>query len=262
MKSTLKIKARNIPTVCSRWTYLSYEGYSPFSQIDQSKHCEGSIGVLSQTAVAHLGESLEMLERQERMLNLGSHTRLFTIGVFVNIGQWTIPVRTLIGKVPRVGCDGFETLPLILTPVSAIAAEPSLITVQEVWQFLAVMQITRSHTDAVYQSSLTIHPNMYLHSKVPLIAFLALAHLRITRLLSVLGGGRCGNQRAERSPRKKYFHTRQKRQKRHLASRSAVNLKSFDCCQCHFLHRIPSYSQDYLSDHMKNGSFITYLVFP
>ena len=72
MKSTLKVKVRNIPVTCSRWTYLSYEGYSLFSQIDQSKHCEGSIGVLSQTAIAPLGETPEMLERQERMLNLGS----------------------------------------------------------------------------------------------------------------------------------------------------------------------------------------------
>ena len=96
--------------------YLSHEGYSPFSQIDQSKHRKGSIGVLSQTAIARLGETPEMLERQEGMLNLGSHTRLFTIGLFVSIGQWTIPVRTLIGKVPRVGCDGFKKLPLILAP--------------------------------------------------------------------------------------------------------------------------------------------------
>ncbi len=58
-------------------------------------------GVLSQTAVARLGEAPEMLERQERILNLGSHTRLFMIGLFASIGQWTIPVRTLIGKVPR-----------------------------------------------------------------------------------------------------------------------------------------------------------------
>ena len=77
-----------------------------------------------------------MLERQERMLNLESRTRLFTIGVFVSIGQWTIPVRMLIGKVSRVGCDDFEKLPLILGPISAVAIESSLITVQKVWQLL------------------------------------------------------------------------------------------------------------------------------
>ena len=116
MKSVLKVKVGDIPVTCSRRTYLSHEGYSPFSQIDQGKHREGSIGVLSQTAITRLGETPEMFERQERMLNLGSHTRLFTIGLFVRIGQWTIPVRTLIGKVPRVGCDGFKKLPLILAP--------------------------------------------------------------------------------------------------------------------------------------------------
>ena len=87
-----------------------------------------------------------MLDRQERMPNLGSHTRLFTIGLLVSIGQWTIPVRTFIGKVPRVRCDDFKKLPLKLAPVSAIAVESSLITVvQEVWKLLA-MHIARSHT--------------------------------------------------------------------------------------------------------------------
>ena len=87
--------------ICSRWTYLSHEGYSPLSQVDQSKHRVGSIGVLSQTAIPRLGETPELFERQERMLDLGSHARLFTIYLFVSIGQWAIPVRTLIGKVPR-----------------------------------------------------------------------------------------------------------------------------------------------------------------
>jgi hypothetical protein len=65
MKSTLNVKVGNIPVICSRWTYLSHEGYSPFGQIDLSKHREGSISVLSQTAIARLGEIPEMLERQE-----------------------------------------------------------------------------------------------------------------------------------------------------------------------------------------------------
>ena len=58
------------------------------------------------------------------------------------------------------------------------------------------MHIVRSHTGAVYQSNLTIHSNMYLYSKVSLIAFLVLTHLRIARLLSVLAGGICSNQRS------------------------------------------------------------------
>ena len=126
MKSALKVIVGNMPVICSRGTYLSYEGYSPFGKISKSKHREGSIGTLSQTAIARLSETPEMLERQERMLNVGSCTRLFTIGILVRISQWRIPVRTLIGKVPRVGCDGFKKLPLILASVSAIAVESSL----------------------------------------------------------------------------------------------------------------------------------------
>ncbi len=177
MKSTLKVKVRDIHIICSSWTYRSHEGYSTFNQIDHSKYREDSIGVLSR-------------------IDLGSHTRFFTISLFVYIGQWSIHVRTLIDKIPRVGCDGFENHPMILARVGAIAVDSSLTTVQEVWQLLAVMHIARSNTGAVYQPSLTIQPNRRHHSKVSLITFLALVHLRIMRLLSHFGGRRCSNQRS------------------------------------------------------------------
>ena len=227
MKSALKLKVGDIPVIYSRWTYLPYVGYSPFGQIDQSKHPKGSIGVLSQTAIVRLGETPEMLERQERMLNPGSHTRLFTIGLLIGISQWTTLVRTPIGKIPCVGCAGFEKPPLILVPVSAIALESSLITVQEVWQLLAIMRIARSHTDAVYQPSLTIHPNIYLHSKVPLIAFLALVHLWIPHLLSVLGGGRRSNQRSIHNGAARELHPIGLNQLTDLSKERCTNLAPF-----------------------------------
>jgi hypothetical protein len=133
MKSALKVNVRNVPVFCSRWMYLSHEGYSPFSQLDQSEHREGSIGVLWPDRDSAPWRNPRDASASGKVLSLGSHTRLFTIALFVSIGQWTIPVRTLIGKIPRVGCGGFEKLPLILAPVSTIAVESSLITVQEVW---------------------------------------------------------------------------------------------------------------------------------
>jgi hypothetical protein len=57
MKSALKVKVGNIPIICSRWTCLSHEGYSPFSQVDQSRHREGPIGVLSQAAITRPDEA-------------------------------------------------------------------------------------------------------------------------------------------------------------------------------------------------------------
>ena len=67
------------------------------------------------------------------------------------------------------------------------------------------------------------------------------------------------NQLAECNPRNKHFHMRQKR---YLARRSVLNLKYFDYRQCYLLHRISSYSQDCISDHITNEPFITYSVFP
>ena len=55
-------------------------------------------------------------------------------------------------------------------------------------------------------------------------------------------------------------HSDHAHQKRRLARRSVVNLKSLDCHQCHFLHRIPSYSRDCLSGHMTNESLMLYSV--
>ena len=67
------------------------------------------------------------------------------------------------------------------------------------------------------------------------------------------------DQRCRTQPTEQDIHTLQKR---HLARRFAVNLKSFDCRQCHMLHRISTYSKNQLTDHMTNGSVINYSVFP
>ena len=105
--------------------YLSHEGYSPFSQIDQSKHREGSIGVLSQAAIARLGETPEMLERQEKCSTLDrtlDSLRLIPLSASVN-GQ-SLYARLLV-KSLALGAMVLRKLPLILAPVSAIAVELS-----------------------------------------------------------------------------------------------------------------------------------------
>ena len=46
MESPLRVKVGNILVVYSRWTYLSYEEYSPFGQVDKGEYHKGSIGSL------------------------------------------------------------------------------------------------------------------------------------------------------------------------------------------------------------------------
>ena len=57
-----------------------------------------------------------------------------------------------------------------------------------------VMNIRCRTDDAVHQPGIRIHPNVGLHSEVPLIALLGLMHLGITLPRTVLGRARYSNQ--------------------------------------------------------------------
>lgn len=48
----------------------------------------------------------------------------------------------------------------------------------------------RRRADRVHDALLGIHPDVRLHSEMPLVTFLGLVHLRIALLLFVLGRGR------------------------------------------------------------------------
>jgi hypothetical protein len=57
-----------------------------------------------------------------------------------------------------------------------------------------VVDIGSSADDGMYQARVSIHADMRLHSKVPLVALLDLMHLRVTLAVFVLGGARRCNQ--------------------------------------------------------------------
>jgi hypothetical protein len=57
MESALRVEVGNMLLICSHWMYLSYEEYSPFGQFDKNEYLKGSIGAISQTVVARLGET-------------------------------------------------------------------------------------------------------------------------------------------------------------------------------------------------------------
>ena len=66
---------------------------------------------------------------------------------------------------------------------------------QQVGQLLAVVHVARADAGAVHQAAVTVHPDVHLHAEVPLLALLALMHLRVAALLLVLGRRRCRDQR-------------------------------------------------------------------
>src|ERR1700693_3824962 len=141
-KAILMTNAKKSPALRSCKRHLSYEWPSPFAHIDQRQHGVGAVGVLRQATIADLGEAPDALERQERMLDLGAHGGLSTIGLLVRIGEWGVLVRPLVGEVLGVGRDVLESFALLLAPVGAVAIEPRLLTMQQVGQLLAIVHIT------------------------------------------------------------------------------------------------------------------------
>jgi len=57
------------------------------------------------------------------------------------------------------------------------------------------MNVSGTSAHAVDRAEGFVHPNVHLHTEVPLVAFLRLVHLRIAFLAFVLCGRRCGNDR-------------------------------------------------------------------
>ena len=57
------------------------------------------------------------------------------------------------------------------------------------------MDVAGSDAGAVDQARLAIDPDVQFHAEVPLLALLALMHLRITTVLPVFGRGRGRDQR-------------------------------------------------------------------
>lgn len=51
-------------------THLSYQRPAVLENVDGGQHGKGAVGILRQTAIAHLGEAPQALEDQEGMLDL------------------------------------------------------------------------------------------------------------------------------------------------------------------------------------------------
>src|SRR4029077_109462 len=185
-KTILMTSARQSSAPCSCRTQLCRERPTPFAQVDQREHGEGTVGVLRQTAIARLGEAPQALEGQKRMLDLGAHRRLSAIGLLVRLGQRPVLVRPLVGEVFCLGRDGLELFAWLLAPVGTIPIESSLLPVQQVGHLLAVMHVARGNAGAVHQAAVAVHTDVPLHAKIPLVTLLALVHLRIPALLLVL----------------------------------------------------------------------------
>ena len=146
----------------------------------------------------------EALEREERVLDLGTNAGFSPVGGFVGLRQRTVFIGALVGEVFRLRRQFPESFPLNLAAVGAIPVEPCFSAMQQIRHFMAVMNVGRRDTRVMHQAGLAIRPDVQLHPEVPIIAFLGLVHLRVAALVLVLGRGRRGDQGRidNRAPRK------------------------------------------------------------
>lgn len=152
------------------------------------------MGIFRQPAVANLPIAKLLLDRPERMLNLGANTGLDPLQYFLKLIR-----QPTAGAGPKrdspIHIPLFEFISLMDTGIACITPNPLLLTMKEFIGSTEVMNVGCRGLYAVNQAVSVIHTNMHLHAKVPLVAFLGLVHFRVSLTFLVLGRAGCGNNR-------------------------------------------------------------------
>src|SRR5690606_41059341 len=108
------------------------------------------------------------------------------------LGQRSLLGTATIDPVADTPLEG--RLPIRLLPVRLIAEDLAFFSVQQL-RHLTDVRSTRMGRGQAVDDAAPIRADVGLHPEVPLSTLLALAHLRVTRLLGVLRRGRRGNDR-------------------------------------------------------------------
>lgn len=154
-------------------------------KIGESKQRMQLSGIFSKSAVADLGKSELVLDHPEGVLDFCPNAGFELLNSFKDsVGSAVGELFSLSGPhgdVPVGGCGD----PLFYSSVPRIGKDIGLRSMQQVLSLGDVMNIGRGAGNAVYQPGLSIHPNMGLHAKVPLVTFFGLVHLRVPRTENV-----------------------------------------------------------------------------
>lgn len=144
------------------------------------------MSIFVQPTVSHLRESELAFNDAELVLHFCSDSRLvFVIGAF-RLGQLPVATTLGLGEVPGSWCMISDCL--FLSAVRRVAPNSRFLAMEQVGQYLGIMNIGRRCDHGMNQFCAAVDPDMRLHPEVPLIPFARLTHLRITLLLLVLGG--------------------------------------------------------------------------
>jgi hypothetical protein len=167
-------------------------------QIGQREQRVQLRGVLGQSSVADLGMSELALDHPERVFDLGADAGLDLLDLLGDRLAGVAHVQYLAfarahRHVPVHAGPGIG--PLVSALVTRVAERIGFLAVQQRVGLDHVAHAAGRASHGVHQSGLRIHADVGLHAEVPLLALLALLHLRVALAAGVLGRTRCRDQR-------------------------------------------------------------------
>jgi len=154
-----------------------------------------SVVVFLQAPVADFTVAEDPLDGQKRMLDLGPDTGFHPLDLMQQtaLGKLGAASETH-GHLP-VDRAVLVFLALLNACISSISPDSLLFTVQKLIRNGNVTDIGRGRRHTMDQAKGLIDADVHLHTKVPLVSLLGLMHLRVARIVAVLGRARCGDDR-------------------------------------------------------------------
>ena len=146
------------------------------------------MSIFIQSTVSHFRESKLTFDDPELVFYFGPHARLVPISGSLFISQLSIAATFRLGEI--FGSWRMVSDSLCLPRVRGITPDSSFLAVEQVGQYLRIVDIGRCGDNGVNELSPAVDTDVRLHAEVPLIALAGLTHLRIALLLFVLGGTR------------------------------------------------------------------------
>ena len=167
-------------------------------QIRQPKERVELRSVLRQSLVAYLLHAEEVLDDVKRVLDLGTHACLELLDLVDQPAHRRLRQRLAFARTHRDFPSNLAVavlLPLLDALVARIAKGHFLFSMQQGMGLGDIIGVGRGGHQRVGDAGFGIDANVGFHAKVPLIALLGLMHFRIPLAASVLGRGRCGDDR-------------------------------------------------------------------
>lgn len=142
--------------------------------------------VLEQAPIADFRKAKDALDDADDVLHLGPYLGLGAILLAFDLVHVSVVAVPPVGEV--LSSRGVMPDHGRLAPVGLIAIHPCLLPMQQLRQHGAVGHVGRSGLDGMNQLGPAVHAQMRLHPEVPLAPLGGLVHLRVPRLIRILGG--------------------------------------------------------------------------